>query len=133
MHKLIVVAATTFFIFILWIIYLANTGSSCFLFGFVRSFPYGDKVGHFCLFGALTFGAIVGSRFRSFSLWRIKIYYAAVFVTIFVIGEELSQAFIPTRRFDLIDLTADALGIFVAIVLAYVVDKQLLKRGRSTP
>lgn len=125
MHKLTALMATTFFI--LWIIYLANTGSSCIFFGFVRSLPYGDKLGHFCLFGALTFGAVIGSRFRSFSLWRVKIYYAAVFVTVFVVGEELSQAFIPTRRFDLIDLTADAFGILVAVGLAYIVDKQLLK------
>lgn len=123
MYKLIVAVATAFFIFTLWILYLANTGGSSIFFDFVRSIPYGDKLGHFCLFGTLTFGVVIGSKFRCFRLGRLKIYYAAILVSVFVVGEELSQAFIPSRTFDLMDLTADTLGILTAVGLAYLADK----------
>lgn len=45
---------TLFFIFILWILFLANTGQNSVFFTFITKIPYGDKLGHFCLFGLLT-------------------------------------------------------------------------------
>lgn len=118
--------AITFFAFILWVIYLANTGSSSVFFGFIRSIPYGDKLGHICLFGFLTLVTIVGSKFRGFSFGKFKLYYGAVLVGIFVVGEELSQAFIPSRTFDFFDLAADSVGITIAVGIAYVVNKYLI-------
>ncbi|WP_226410779.1 hypothetical protein [Shewanella glacialimarina] len=32
--------------FIIWVIYLANTGGSSIFFDIVKHIPYGDKVGH---------------------------------------------------------------------------------------
>jgi hypothetical protein len=128
MYKLISLLAAAFFCFILWIIYLANTGGHSVFFDFIRSLPYGDKLGHFCLFGLLTLILVVGSKFCSFRLGRIRIYYGVLAVTVFVVGEELSQAFIPTRTFDLIDLAADALGISLATTIAFVINKYLAKQ-----
>lgn len=125
MYRVITAVAVSFFVFILWIIYLANTGSSSIFFGFVRSIPYGDKIGHAGLFGVLTLLVVIGSKFRTFSCGRLNIYYGAMLVILFVIGEELSQAFIPSRTFDLIDLTADSTGIMLAISLAYLASKHL--------
>lgn len=132
MYKLIIALAAAFFMFILWVIYLANTGGSSIFFDFIRSIPNGDKLGHLCLFGTLTFGVIVGSRFRSFTLGNLNFYYGAVLVAIFVIGEELSQYFIPSRTFDIVDLTADSLGILMAACLAYLANKHLTKRSKAT-
>lgn len=39
--------------FILWILYLANTGGQSIFFEWVNAVPYGDKLGHFGLFGML--------------------------------------------------------------------------------
>ena len=132
-YQLISLMAAAFFGFILWIIYLANTGGHSVFFDFIRSLPYGDKLGHFCLFGVLTLILVVGSRFCAFRLGRIRIYYGVLAVTVFVVGEELSQAFIPSRTFDVVDLTADALGILLATAMAYVINKYIVKRFHSNP
>lgn len=130
MYKFIVILASAFFVFILWIIYLANTGGNSIFFDFVRSIPNGDKLGHLFLFGTLTFGVVVGTRFRSFTLGKLNIYYGVVLVAAFVVIEELSQAFIPTRTFDFIDLTADILGMLIAVCLAYFANIHLAKINR---
>lgn len=123
MHKLIVATTIGFFAFILGVIYLANTGGSSIFFDFVRSIPYGDKLGHAGLFGTLTFLAVVASKFSVYQCGKLKIYYGAALVALFVIGEELSQAFIPSRTFDYGDLAADSVGIVTASCLAYLVSK----------
>jgi hypothetical protein len=119
MHRISATIAIGFFMFILWIIYLANTGEKSIFFDFVRSFPYGDKVGHAGLFGFLTLVAVIGSKFRCFNFGKFKIYHGATWVVLFVVGEEISQAFIPSRTFDLVDLVADVVGIAVATCMAY--------------
>jgi len=60
----------------------------------------------------------------------LNIYYGSVFVAIFVIAEEITQAFIPSRTFDFIDLASDAVGIGIASYLAYVVNKHSSKCGK---
>lgn len=125
MYKLAVAVASVFFAFIIWIIYLADTGSSSVFFYFVRSFPYGDKLGHSCLFGALTLFAILATRFRTLPVGSLSIYYGAAMVVLFVLCEEVSQAFISTRTFDLLDLLADILGILVAVWAAQLTTKYL--------
>ena len=46
-------------------------------------------------------------------------------VGLFVVVEELSQAFIPSRTFDFVDLAADSVGIVIAVGIAYVANKHL--------
>ncbi|MFO7538775.1 MAG: VanZ family protein [Chloroflexota bacterium] len=128
MYRVISALAFCFFLFILWIIYLANTGSSSIFFNLVRSIPYGDKLGHVGLFGFLTLLAIVGSKFRSFSYGRLNIYYGAAIVFLFALGEELSQTFIPSRTFDFVDLVANSIGIVVSVGFAYLASKHLTWR-----
>jgi VanZ family protein len=124
------ILAVCFFAFILWVIYLANHGRPSLFFEFVQSFPNGDKLGHFCLFGTLTLLSIVATKFKSFPLGKLNIYYGFLLVALFVLSEELSQAFISTRTFDLIDLSADAAGILVSTCLAKAVEKRLNKMGK---
>ncbi|MFN3581325.1 MAG: VanZ family protein [Pseudomonas sp.] len=123
MYKLVSATAICLFIFMVWIIYLANTGSSSVFFDFVRSIPYGDKLGHLGLFGFLTLLAVIGSRFRTFALGTFRLYYGAAVVALFAIGEELSQAFIPSRTFDLLDLAANSVGIVLAVCVTYLMSK----------
>ncbi len=128
MYKLMLVFAAAFFSFILWIIYLANTGGHSVFFDLIRGIPYGDKVGHFCLFGLLTFIATVGLKFKTFSLVNFRVYYGAALVLLFVIFEELSQAFIPARTLDSMDLLADFFGIGFASLFAYFINAYRLKK-----
>lgn len=112
-----ILAAIAFFTFILWVIYMANTGESSVFFDFVHAIPFGDKLGHAGLFGTLTFLVVIASKFRGLMVGRTKWYFGVMAVGTFVIAEEISQSFIPSRTFDLTDLTADALGIVVAVLL----------------
>ncbi|QIZ78844.1 VanZ family protein [Ferrimonas lipolytica] len=105
------VIALLFFGFILWVIYLANTGQSSVFFGLVRQVPYGDKVGHFMLFGLLTLLANWGLRFRKVNLGSIPMLLGTFLVVLFVLVEEISQAWLPSRTLDWRDLLADAAGI----------------------
>lgn len=112
--------ATGFFAFILWVIYLANTGKSAFFFDVIHSIPYGDKLGHFVLFGVLTLLINLALNLKQVRL-LVPIYIGTLLVTVFVVAEEVSQAFIPTRTFDYGDLMADALGIGAFTLLTYLI------------
>ncbi|WP_194868226.1 VanZ family protein [Pseudoalteromonas sp. PPB1] len=111
MHKLVSFVAMSFFVFIVWVIYLANTGQDSIFFDLVRSIPNGDKLGHVSLCGILTALFIVCCKFRSFAFGNAHVYYGVAIVLTLVCLEELSQAFISTRTFDLFDMVANIVGI----------------------
>lgn len=100
-----------FLSFIFWVIYSANTGQSNSIFRFIQETPYGDKLGHFSLFGLLTLAINYGLNFRKTFIPSILIGTLAVFI--FAVLEELSQYYIPTRTLDFIDFIADVLGILL--------------------
>ena len=113
MYRFILLSVVGFFFFILWVIYMANTGQNSIFFDFVRSIPYGDKIGHFCLFGVLTLGANYVFKFQKLEAYGIRLFLGTVLVIAFIVVEELSQHFVPTRTLDLFDLLADAAGVFL--------------------
>ncbi len=118
-HKLIILISTGFFGFILWILYLANTGQQSLFFDLLVDVPYGDKISHLCLFGLLTLTANIAFKFKTILYLNRRIFLGTLLVIIFVIIEELSQHFIPTRTFDIQDLAADSLGIFIFSLFSY--------------
>jgi len=120
-------------VFIGWIIYLANTGGSSVFFDLVRMLPAGDKLGHFLLFGTLTWLFCRVSDCKGWTLkwvlnrrlnWskkrlqKVTLPYASVMISVFVLLEEISQNFVPSRTFDGYDLLFDGLGIVAFTVLA---------------
>ena len=111
MKKFIPVFSIVFFGFILWVIYLANTGRDSIFFELVRSIPYGDKLGHFCLFGILTLGVNFALKLKTLIFRSYKLYFGSILVLCFAATEELSQYFIPNRTLDSIDFIADISGI----------------------
>lgn len=111
MHKLISIISVAFIMFITWIIYLANTAQNSIFFELVASIPYGDKLGHFCLFGLLTLVVNFAFKLKSYTLISFNIYVGSTVVLFFVLLEELSQYFIPSRTLDITDLLADVVGI----------------------
>ncbi len=108
---IIYLASFSFFCFILWVIYLANTGQSSIFFQIVSYIPYGDKVGHFFLFGLLTLGANISFKLKSYEIRTNQIYLGSMLVLSFAVLEEVSQYFISNRTFDLIDLLASLIGV----------------------
>lgn len=123
MHKLISILSIFFLGFITWIIYLANTGQNSIFFEFVGSIPYGDKLGHFCLFGLLTLGANFAFKLKQYAVISLNIYVGSTIVFLFVLIEELSQYFIPSRTLDATDLLADVIGIITFNLVTKVISK----------
>ncbi|MGO2291026.1 MAG: VanZ family protein [Pseudoalteromonas sp.] len=123
MHKLITIVSVTFLGFIIWVIYQANTGQHSIFFELVRSIPYGDKVGHFCLFGLLALGANFAFKLKSYSVLSCNLYIGSSVVFLFVLLEELSQYYIPSRTLDITDLLADMLGILTFSLITKLINK----------
>ena len=124
----------SFFIFISYIIFLADTADYNFAFRLVGHIPYGDKICHALLYGMMAFLLNYGFGFRRVllpqhlqSLHRIKAfssfpfkgavatapYMGSIVVLIFATLEECRQYYIPSRTFDLWDLGADFVGVFL--------------------
>ena len=100
-------------VFIIAIIILADRGQLG-LIGFIYDFPYGDKVGHFLLFGMLNFFTtltfIHALPHRNPKLVTVSI---GLTLALFIGIEEYSQRFFAHRTFDLVDLTASYVGLIV--------------------
>ena len=104
-------AAILFALFIILIIVLADTGRLGIL-AFLNRIPFGDKAGHFLLYGILVL-LINLSLFRALPAQsRIRITLISGIVLTVLIGlEEFSQQFFARRSFDLVDLTFSYLGV----------------------
>ncbi len=113
-----------FFIFVIAIIILADRGS---LPPFIRSiydFENGDKLGHFILFGFLTF--FITRTFLSSLPSKSRSWVTLSVGLILALGialEEFSQQYFSTRTFDLIDLLASFLGVLVGGWAAYKIKR----------
>ena len=100
-----------FGIFILLIIVLADAGRLGFL-TFVYHFPFGDKIGHFLLYGILAL-LIDLTLFRAFAhRSRKQLAVLSGLTLALLIGiEEFSQRLFANRTFSLVDLGASYLGV----------------------
>jgi hypothetical protein len=103
--------AFLFGLFIIAIIILADKGMLDIL-GVVNEIPYGDKAGHFILYGVLTL-LVDLALFRSLPhLNRRVIVLRVALIFALLIGlEEFSQQYFPKRTFDLVDLAFSYLGV----------------------
>ena len=124
-QRFLILLAIGFFGFIGWVIYLANTGQKSVFFDLVAAIPYGDKLGHFFLFGLLTLFINLAFKFKATVIGGFKIHWAALIVFTFVVLEEFSQYFIATRTFDLVDLLADLSGLVFFCILSTFLSKKL--------
>lgn len=111
MQRVFLGSAFLFFSFILWVLFMANTGQDMLLFEITRRIPFGDKLGHIMVFGCLTLMANLAFKGRVIQFKFGSVYWGALAVLAFVTFEELSQYFIATRTFDLLDYFANLVGI----------------------
>ena len=94
------------------IVCLANYG---YLYDYVpnvNKYPGADKVCHFLLMGTMAFLTNLALRGRKIQYANKTLYVGSLIVLILVTLEELSQIFVSSRSFDLIDLSFDILGIY---------------------
>ena len=97
----------SFFVVIIYIIFLANTANYNMGFAMVQSIPYGDKLMHALLYGVMAMLLNYGLGYRELGWFQL----GAVVVLGFAIIEECTQYFIPNRSFDLFDIVADIVGV----------------------
>jgi len=103
----------SFFIFISFIIYLADTANYNFAFSIVKHIPYGDKVMHLLLYGIMALSLNYGLNFKSHKILGFNMQLGAIIVLTFAIIEEGTQYYIPSRSFDLYDILSDIIGVVV--------------------
>ena len=110
--------AVLFTFFLILIVILADTGNLGIL-KLVNRIPYGDKAGHFILYGILAL-LVDLTLFRSFPLQSPKrIALLSGLTLALVIGlEEFSQQFFVERTFSYKDLIASYLGVLFFTWLA---------------
>jgi hypothetical protein len=111
-------ALILFCVFLGLVIYTEDVGSGSRYWGWVSNVPLGDKFCHSAFmftFSALTNLAL---RCRPIRLGGRTLLLGTVIVTIVVVAEEFSQIWIPGRDFDLLDLTADLVGIACGSLVA---------------
>ncbi len=113
------------------VIYAADIGLGPQYWGWLRHVPLGDKICHFGLMLTLCVLSNLVLKCRPLSLHR-GILLGTLIVAILVVGEEFSQIWIPGRSFDLLDLTADFLGITAGNLVAGRMYPVLLERGRRS-
>lgn len=109
---------SSFFLFICWLILLADTSQETLLFTLAESVPYGDKVGHFVLYGTLALLLNIALRFHRIRLVGRRYFTASVAVLAFTTLEEISQFFLPMRTADMGDMFANVAGIMVFSLLS---------------
>ena len=105
--------AVFFSLFIITIIILADRSA---LPPFVRAvydFPYGDKVGHFILFGLLNFILTLTFLPRHDRARGWVTLSVGLVLAVLIAAEEFSQKYFASRTFDLVDLAASYVGLEV--------------------
>jgi len=118
--------AIFFGVFIVAVVALADTGHLGNLW-FIYSFPGGHWVGHFVLFGLLSF-VIELSLFEEYPLLDRKklAIIAGLMIAIFVAIEEFSQRFLPTRHSSPLDFFFSCFGIACFSWLAVRLKQKLI-------
>ena len=129
-NNLRIILPLGFFIFIAFIIYLADTANHNFAFNLIGHIPYGDKLMHGVLYGVMALFLNFGLNYKSIGV-RCPLYHfvslrkkvdtrplihmqlGAVIVLVFATIEEISQYWLPSRTFDLFDLLADFVGVIL--------------------
>lgn len=109
--------ALLFFLFICTVIIMADNNSDSILFDIVRSLPYGDKLGHILLYGALTTLMVIALKFKTISIRKMNVQLGSILVLSFAFIEEITQLFLVNRTFDLNDIVSDVIGVVVFTVI----------------
>lgn len=123
------IALFAFALFMVGLVALADSGHGSQFFRMANRVPAGDKIGHFLLFGTLSFLVNLVLRAVEIQFGRICVLKGSSAVLFVATLEELSQLFMRSRSFDFADLAADILGIWLFGWLA----KKYLHWRRTKP
>ena len=88
------------------------------------TYPAGDKVGHFVLFGGLAFLAALGFGRRTRPVAGMSVSVSTLVIVVLVTLEEASQVWFPGRTASLWDLLASYAGIAAGAAAAKVIERR---------
>ena len=106
-----IVLPLSFFLFISFIIFLADTADYNFAFRLVGHIPYGDKLAHASLYGVMALLLNYGLNFKSKKIFGFNMQLGAIIVLTFAGLEEITQYWLPSRTCDIFDFVADTVGV----------------------
>jgi len=110
-NKLRIILPLSFFIFIAFIIYLADTADYNFAFRLIGHIPNGDKLMHGLLYGVMALLLNYGLNFKSKKIFGFNLQVGAMIVLTFAGLEEITQYWLPSRTCDFFDFVADTVGV----------------------
>lgn len=113
------------------IIVAADVKSTSYLLNFVGNVPYGDKIGHFILFGGLAFLVNLSLGARSFCLKRFSYLLGSLIVLLVITIEEFTQIFMRGRTFSWIDLLCGYAGVLFFGEIARIVCQKILAKNNQ--
>ena len=114
-----IIPTLLFFAFIIGLIVLADLDKKNLIMDIGHAVPWGDKIGHFILFGTLALLLNVALKFKQIKIYKRMFHLGSVIVFSFAVVEEISQLAFSTRTFDLIDVLFDLLGIGILSSVAF--------------
>lgn len=106
------IAAIGCAIFLGFIIYMANFHHDSIIFYWLGFIPWADKILHFTLIGGLALVLNKALNAKRVTVFKFRFLLGSIIIGVLALGEELSQAFIPSRNLDVVDLIFDYVGIW---------------------
>ena len=118
-NKLRILLPLGFFIFIVFIIYLADSANHNFAFNLIGHIPYGDKLMHGLLYGVMALLLNYGLKFKAYKFLGFNLQVGALIVLTFAGIEEISQYWLPSRTCDVWDFVADTVGVVLFSLIVW--------------
>ena len=106
-------------LFLVAIVFLADSGWAAWLFSGMAAIPFSDKLGHFLLMGTMSFLLTLVSHADHKKVAGIPSLQAPFWLAVVVTLEEFSQIWLPNRGVSLLALAFDYLGIVLFGFLAF--------------
>lgn len=78
-------------------------------------FPFADKIFHFLLY--IPLGVAGGFAFHKIK--KEKIYWIALLFAVLAMGDEIHQAFVPSRKAEVLDAVMDFVGSMAGFLIYY--------------
>ncbi|MBX7149442.1 VanZ family protein [bacterium] len=119
-HAIIWLPVVLYYAFISFLSSRSDLGINPFL------FEYADKVIHFCEYFILGIflARSLAWEARYHHMRRRWRYLFLLVIPVLGISDEIHQLFVPNRMFDLLDFTADVLGAYSGLIVAWKIYKK---------
>lgn len=121
------IPAVSFFLFICWVTFEANSEQYNTFIMLGKKIPSGDKIGHFLVYGTMALLLNYSLRFARVNMLKMAIYTGSVVVLGFAVIEEFTQLAFESRTFDYADMVSDTAGIAMFSLLSQLAEGMIRK------